>query len=96
MHNLSPQLSNFIPSSSYRISLQGHLLGIFSENRVEWCISELACIYYSFVSVPVHEGGMYIPFLSISIETFLVHHNNRGRIFAIYSLPHTPEYGGVQ
>jgi long-subunit acyl-CoA synthetase (AMP-forming) len=37
--------------------VQGDLVGIFSENRVEWVVTEQACNAYSLVCVPVYDAG---------------------------------------
>jgi long-chain acyl-CoA synthetase len=36
---------------------QGDLVGIFSENRVEWVVAEQACNAYSLVCVPAYDAG---------------------------------------
>ena len=59
---------------------QGSCVGLYMINRAEWVISELACVAYSFVSVPLYDtlGKLpplliYVPLLRALVMLFIMH-----------------------
>lgn len=55
-----------IGSALIKLGLKrGGFVGIFSKNRPEWVLTDLACVSYSLTSIPLYEtfGPEAIPFI---------------------------------
>ncbi|RNA35284.1 long-chain-fatty-acid-- ligase 5 [Brachionus plicatilis] len=64
-----------IGSSLIKLGLKhGAFVGIFAKNRPEWVLTDLACVSYSFTSIPMYEtfGPDAIPFILKQTEMKIV------------------------